>query len=53
MSAVLSLASMNWNKPSTLLANWNNDPEPFVWKATVEVILDKVPRYEELAGRVC
>jgi hypothetical protein len=32
------------------LANWNNDPKPFVWKATAEVILDKVRRCKELAG---
>jgi serine/threonine protein kinase len=25
------------------LANWNNKPQPFVWKATADVILDKVP----------
>jgi transposase len=24
------------------LANWNNQPHPFVWKATADVILDKV-----------
>ena len=23
------------------LANWNHDPQPFVWKATADVILDK------------
>ena len=26
------------------LANWNNEPKPFEWKATAEVILDKVRR---------
>jgi len=26
------------------LANWNNKPQPFVWKATADVILDKVRR---------
>lgn len=30
------------------LANWNGDPTPFVWKATAEVILDKVRRCKEL-----
>jgi hypothetical protein len=23
------------------LAKWNHDPQPFVWKATADVILDK------------
>jgi transposase len=32
------------------LANWNNQPQPFVWKATADVILDKVRRCKELAG---
>lgn len=32
------------------LAHWNNAPTPFVWKATAEVILDKVRRCKELAG---
>jgi len=32
------------------LANWNEKPRPFVWKATAEVILDKVRRCKELAG---
>jgi len=32
------------------LANWNNKPHPFVWKATADVILDKVRRCKELAG---
>jgi transposase len=31
------------------LADWNNHPKPFVWKATAEVILDKVQRCKELA----
>ena len=26
------------------LSNWNNQPQPFVWKATADVILDKVQR---------
>jgi transposase len=30
------------------LANWNGDPLPFVWKATADVILDKVRRCKEL-----
>lgn len=29
------------------LATWNNEPKPFVWKATAEVILDKVRRCRE------
>jgi transposase len=32
------------------LANWNGDPNPFVWKATADVILDKVRRCKELSG---
>jgi len=32
------------------LANWNQQPRPFVWKATPEVILDKVHRCKELSG---
>jgi hypothetical protein len=32
------------------LANWNNKPHPFLWKATPDVILDKVRRCKELAG---
>src|SRR5258707_13371545 len=29
------------------LANWNNEPRPFVWKATADVILDKIRRCPE------
>ena len=29
------------------LANWNHQPKPFVWKATADVILDKVRRCKE------
>jgi len=29
------------------LANWNNGPKPFEWKATADVILDKVRRCRE------
>src|SRR5213082_1448549 len=32
------------------LANWNHEPPPFIWRATADVILDKVRRCEELAG---
>lgn len=32
------------------LASWNGEPIPFVWKATAEVILDKVRRCKELAA---
>jgi len=32
------------------LANWNEEPRTFVWKATAEVILDKIRRCKELAG---
>jgi transposase len=31
------------------LAKWNRDPQPFVWKATADVILDKVRRCKELS----
>jgi transposase/DNA-binding CsgD family transcriptional regulator len=29
------------------LAHWNQEPQPFVWKATADVILDKVRRCRE------
>jgi transposase len=29
------------------LADWNHEPKPFVWKATADVILDKVRRCKE------
>ena len=32
------------------LASCNKKPQPFVWKATADVILDKVRRCKELAG---
>jgi transposase len=32
------------------LANWNQEPRAFTWKATADVILDKVRRCKELAG---
>ena len=32
------------------LAMWNNQPKPFVWTATADVILDKVRRCKELSG---
>jgi transposase len=31
------------------LARWNGDPTPFVWKASADVILDKVRRCKELS----
>jgi transposase/DNA-binding CsgD family transcriptional regulator len=31
------------------LSNWNGDPTPFVWKASADVILDKVRRCKELS----
>jgi hypothetical protein len=37
----LELAIYQW------LANWNQKPQPFVWKATADVILDKVRRCRE------
>ena len=32
------------------LATWNGKPTPFVWKASADVILDKVRRCKELSG---
>jgi transposase len=32
------------------LATWNDTPKSFVWKASADVILDKVRRCKELAG---
>lgn len=32
------------------LANWNEKPKAFAWKATADVILDKVRRCKELSG---
>jgi transposase len=32
------------------LAGWNDKPKAFVWKATADVILDKVRRCKELSG---
>jgi transposase len=32
------------------LATWNQEPQPFVWTATADVIFDKVRRCKELAG---
>jgi hypothetical protein len=31
------------------LANWNGEPTPFLWKASADVILDKVRRCKELS----
>jgi len=28
---------------------WNNQPKPFIWTATADVILDKVRRCKELS----
>jgi transposase len=39
----LETAIYNW------LATWNGKPTPFVWKASAEVILDKVRRCKELS----
>jgi len=33
------------------LANWNHQPQPFVWKATAEVILDKARRCKEAIAK--
>ena len=34
------------------LADWNNEPRPFVWKATADVILDKIRRCREAVVKV-
>jgi transposase len=33
------------------LANWNDKPKPFVWRATADVILDKVRRCREAIAK--
>jgi transposase/DNA-binding CsgD family transcriptional regulator len=43
-AAELETAIYQW------LAHWNGAPTPFVWKASAEVILDKVKRCKELFG---
>lgn len=35
------------------LANWNEEPRPFVWKATAEVILGRVRRCKNSTGTAC
>jgi transposase len=40
----LEAAIYNW------LAQWNDSPKPFVWTATVDVILEKVRRCKESVG---
>jgi transposase/DNA-binding CsgD family transcriptional regulator len=42
-AAELEAAIYKW------LANWNGEPIPFVWKASADVILDKVRRCKELS----
>ena len=32
------------------LATWNQEPHPFVWTATADIILEKIRRCKELAG---
>ena len=32
------------------LATWNDQPKPFVWKATADIILDKIRRCKEVNG---
>ena len=32
------------------LATWNNQPQPFAWRATADVIIEKVRRCKELTG---
>ena len=33
------------------LATWNHKPKPFLWKATADVILDKVRRCREAIAK--
>jgi hypothetical protein len=33
------------------LSDWNNESQPFVWKATADVILDKVRRCKEAIAK--
>jgi len=33
------------------LSDWNDEPQPFVWKATADVILDKVRRCREAIAK--
>ena len=33
------------------LANWNIEPRPFVWRATADVILDKIRRCREAIAK--
>jgi hypothetical protein len=33
------------------LSDWNNEPQPFAWKATADVILDKVRRCKEAIAK--
>ena len=33
-------------------AHWNTDPKPFVWKATVEDIMEKVTRGRETLHQI-
>jgi transposase len=33
------------------LSDWNNEPQPFVWKATADVILDQVRRCKEAIAK--
>jgi transposase len=33
------------------LSDWNDEPQPFVWKATADVILDKVRRCKEAIAK--
>jgi hypothetical protein len=33
------------------LTNWNDKPQPFVWKATGDVILDRCAVVKNLLGR--
>jgi transposase/DNA-binding CsgD family transcriptional regulator len=43
-AAELERAIYHW------LTNWNGDPAPFLWKASADVILDKVRRCKELSA---
>jgi hypothetical protein len=33
------------------LAHWNDEPKPFIWRVTADVILEKVRRSKNQMGR--
>jgi hypothetical protein len=49
---LLLLAHQGVANQSKWLANWNGQPTPFVWKASADVILDKVRRRWPIGRRL-